>query len=80
MKGCWIVDNYRIEFILRDGGLYYIYKDQLEYWQRLYPNINVNKEILVLADAMYENNVKRATSKSINKYINRYLHNCNASF
>ena len=73
------MNNYRIEFILKDGGLYYIFKDQIDYWQKLYPNINVNEEILNLSDAMYENNIKRVTSKSINKCINRYLCKCNAS-
>lgn len=73
------MSNYRIEFVLKDGGICYIYKDQIDYWQKLYPNINVNQEILSLSDAMYENNTKRVTSKSINKCINRYLCKCNAS-
>lgn len=66
-----------IKVTLKDGGLYTIKKEQIELWQKLYPSVDVEKEIGVLKE-MWENNaIPRKTSKNINKFINKTLADLN---
>lgn len=74
-----IAEDFKIDFILKDGGLYFIFADQLNYWQRIYKNINVVDCVEDIALQMDEGTIPRKTSKGILIYINKYLSNQNAS-
>lgn len=62
-----------ITIILKDGGLYEINKEQIEYWTYLFPKVNVYAEIMHLKDLWEKDELPRKTTKSINKYIFKYL-------
>ena len=66
-----------IKITLRDGGLYTIKKEQIELWQKLYPSVDVEKEIGVLKEMWESNAIPRKTSKNINKFINKTLADLN---
>lgn len=62
-----------IEVILRDGGYYTITKEQIDYWNRLYPELNVIAELNYLKEMWSIGTIPRKTAKNINKFINKYL-------
>lgn len=62
-----------IEVILRDGGSYTITKEQIDYWNRLYPELNVIAELNYLKEMWSIGTIPRKTAKNINKFINKYL-------
>ena len=62
-----------IEVILRDGGSYAITKEQIGYWNRLYPELSVTDELNYLKEMWAIESIPRRTSKNINKFINKYL-------
>ena len=62
-----------IEVILRDGGYYTITKEQIDYWNRLYPELNVIAELNYLKEMWAIGTIPRKTAKNINKFINKYL-------
>ena len=62
-----------IEVILRDGGSYAITKEQIDYWNRLYPELNVTDELNYLKEMWAIESIPRRTAKNINKFINKYL-------
>ncbi len=66
------------EVVLRDGGIYYIEKEQIEYWKMLYPGLDVESEISYLKEMWSNNAIPRKTAKSINKFINQWLHKQNS--
>lgn len=63
-----------IEVVLRDGGLYYISKEQIEYWKALYPTLDVEYELGILKELWTKNVIARKTAKNITKFINRHLY------
>lgn len=63
-----------IEVVLRDGGIYTISKEQIEYWNNLYPELNVEKEIGILKELWTKGVIPRKTAKNINKFINKHLY------
>lgn len=65
------------EVILRDGGIYIISKEQVEYWNRLYPNLDVESEISLLKEMWSTNAIPRKTAKNINRFINKHLSKAN---
>ncbi len=67
-----------IEVVLRDGGIYTITKEQIDYWKRLYPELDVESEISYLKEMWTKNAIPRKTAKSINKFINKWLYNQNS--
>ena len=62
-----------IEVILRDGGSYVITKEQIDYWNRLYPELSVTDELNYLKEMWAIESIPRRTAKNINKFINKYL-------
>lgn len=75
-----IAEDYKVDFILKDGGLYFVFADQLNYWQRIYKNVNVIETVENIAMQMDEGTIPRKTSKGILRYINTHLSNKNASY
>lgn len=67
-----------IKVTLKDGGLYTIKKEQISLWQKLYPSVDVEKEIGVLKEMWESNAIPRKTSKNINKFINKTLADLNS--
>lgn len=63
-----------IEVVLKDGGLYYISKEQIAYWKALYPTLDVEYELGILKELWTKNAAPRKTSKNITKFINRHLY------
>lgn len=63
-----------IKVVLRDGGIYTISKEQIEYWTYLYPNLDVEKELGTLKELWTKGVIPRKTAKNINKYINKHLY------
>jgi hypothetical protein len=63
-----------LEVVLRDGGIYYISKEQIEYWKILYPELDVESELGYLKEMWSVNAIPRKTAKNINKFINKWLH------
>lgn len=62
-----------IEVVLRDGGIYTITEEQIEYWEYLYPDLDVKSEIGLLKEMWSVEAAPRKTAKSINKYICKWL-------
>lgn len=58
---------------LRDGGEYTISQEQILYWNKLYPNTNVEKELEHLKELWTNNSIPKKTAKNINKFINKWL-------
>lgn len=63
-----------IEVTLKDGGIYYITEEQIEYWKLLYPELDVEQEIGVLKELWTKEVIPKKTAKSINKFINKHLY------
>ena len=63
-----------LEVVLRDGGIYYISKEQIEYWKILYPELDVESELGYLKEMWSVNAIPRKTAKNINKFINKTLY------
>ena len=63
-----------IEVVLKDGGIYYISKEQIEYWKTLYSNIDVEYEIGTLKELWTKGVIPRKTEKNITRYINKHLY------
>ena len=63
-----------ISVYLKDGGLYTISKEQIEYWKMLYPNLDIEYELGVLKELWTKNAMPRKTAKNINKFINKTLY------
>ena len=66
------------EVVLRDGGIYTITKEQVDYWKMLYPELDVESELSYLKEMWTNNAIPRKTAKSINKFINKWLHKQNS--
>lgn len=66
-----------IEVVLRDGGIYTITREQIEYWQYIYPELDVESEIGYLKEMWTKNAIPRKTAKNINKFINKWLYKQN---
>ena len=62
-----------IEVVLRDGGIYIITEEQLEYWQYIYPELDVRSEVGLLKEMWTVEALPRKTAKSINKFICKWL-------
>jgi hypothetical protein len=62
-----------INVSLRDGGQFTITKEQILYWNKLYPNVNIEKEIEHLKELWDSNSIPRKTAKNISKFINKHL-------
>lgn len=63
-----------IEIVLRDGGTYLITEEQLEYWQMIYPDLDIRSEIGYLKEMWTVGAAPRKTAKNINKFINKWLY------
>lgn len=63
-----------IEVVLRDGGLYIITEEQIEYWEYIYPDLDVRSEIGYLKELWTVGAAPRKTAKNINKFINKWLY------
>lgn len=66
-----------IQIILRDGGSYTITKEQIDYWNRIYPELNVPDELNFLKEMWTIGTLPRKTAKNINKFINKHLSKVN---
>ena len=66
-----------IRVVLRDGGEYKISKEQIEYWNMIYPDLDVESEIGYLKEMWTKNAIPRKTAKNINKFINKWLYKQN---
>ena len=66
-----------IEVILRDGGLYTISEKQIEYWQYIYPELDIRSEIEFLKTQWDIDKFPRKTAKNISKFINKWLYKQN---
>lgn len=66
--------NSGISLYLRDGGIYTISEEQLQYWKALYPNLDIEYEIGILKEMFNKNVIPRKTAKNINKFINKTLY------
>ena len=69
--------NKGIEVILRDGGLYTISQEQIDYWKMIYPDIDVESEIGYLKEMWTVGAMPRRTAKNIIKHINKWLYQTN---
>lgn len=69
-----------IKVYLKDGGVHTITKEQVEYWEMIYPDLDVRGEIGYLKEMWAVNAIPRKTAKNINKFINKWLHKQNASY
>ena len=65
--------NKGTQVILKDGGLYTITEEQLEYWIYLFPDLDVIGEVSYLKEMWSANAIPRKTAKNINKFINKWL-------
>lgn len=63
-----------IDVVLRDGGIYTISKEQIEYWKMLYPNLDVETELGTLKELWTKGAIPKKTAKNINKFINKHLY------
>lgn len=63
-----------IEIVLRDGGIYTITQEQIDYWKYIYPGLDVESEIGYLKEMWTKNVIPRKTAKNINKFINKWLY------
>lgn len=63
-----------IKVYLKDGGIYTISKEQVEYWKLLYPNLDIEYELGVLKELWTKGAIPRKTATNINKFINRHLY------
>lgn len=63
-----------IEVVLRDGGIYTISKEQIQYWKMLYPDLDVETELGTLKELWSNNVIPRKTAKNISKFINKHLY------
>lgn len=63
-----------IEVVLRDGGIYTISKEQIQYWKMLYPDLDVETELGTLKELWTKGVIPRKTAKNINKFINKHLY------
>lgn len=61
------------EVVLRDGGIYKITKEQVEWWCSLYPDLDVKGELASLKELWTANAIPRKTARNINKFINKHL-------
>jgi hypothetical protein len=59
---------------LRDGGLYTISEEQINWWKELYPSLDIEYELGILKEMWATNAIPRKTAKNINKYINKHLY------
>jgi hypothetical protein len=59
---------------LRDGGVYTISEEQLNYWKALYPSLDIEYEIGILKEMWNKGVIPRKTAKNINKFINKHLY------
>ena len=66
--------NSGISLYLKDGGIYTISEEQLQYWKALYPNLDIEYEIGILKEMFNKNVIPRKTAKNINKFINKTLY------
>lgn len=66
-----------LDVVLRDGGIYTISKEQIEYWKMLYPELDVESELGYLKELWTKNAIPRKTAKNINKFINKWLYKQN---
>lgn len=69
-----------IQVYLRDGGVYTITKEQVEYWSYIYPELDVRSELGYLKEMWAVNAIPRKTAKSINKFINKWLSKQNRAY
>lgn len=58
---------------LRDGGVYTITKEQIQLWQQLYPDVDIEKELGILKELWATNAIPRKTAKNINRFISKHL-------
>lgn len=63
-----------IEVILRDGGVYVISQEQIEYWKYIYPDLDVESEIGYLKEMWSVGAIPRRTAKNVIKHINKWLY------
>ena len=66
-----------IEVILRDGGLYIISQEQIDYWKIVYPDLDVESEIGYLKEMWTVGAMPIRTAKNIIKHINKWLYQTN---
>jgi hypothetical protein len=66
--------NKGLYVVLRDGGEYLISKEQISYWKRLYPTLDIEYELGILKEMWTKGVIPRKTAKNINKYINKHLY------
>lgn len=62
-----------IKVVLKDGEQYTISKEQVEYWEMLYPGMDVRSELGYLKEMWTKNAIPRKTSNNIIKFISRWL-------
>lgn len=63
-----------IEVVLRDGGVYTITQEQIDYWKYIYPALDVESEIGYLKEMWTVGTLPRRTANNIIKHINRWLY------
>ena len=61
------------QITLKDGGIYTITEEQLQYWVYLYPDLDVIGEISYLKEMWSADAIPRKTAKNVNKFICKWL-------
>lgn len=65
--------NKGISVLLRDGGIYTITEEQIDFWIYLFPDLDVIGEISYLKEMWSADAIPRKTAKNINKFICKWL-------
>lgn len=66
--------NKGLYVVLRDGGEYLISKEQISYWERLYPTLDIEYELGILKELWTKGAIPRKTAKNITRFINKTLY------
>lgn len=62
-----------VTLMLSDGTEYPVYEEDLDYWRKLYPAVNVEQQFRAMKGWCDSNPTKRKTRKGIARFINGWL-------
>lgn len=66
-----------IKIKLLNGGFVEITQKQIDGWQRIYKEINVESEVTEIAELFNNGTMKKKSEKGTLKYINEFLNDLN---
>lgn len=66
-----------IKIKLQNGGFVEITQKQIDGWQRIYKEIDVESEVTEIAELINNGTMKKKSEKGTLKYINEYLNDLN---